>query len=129
MKLLPVAILSLLMVGCSQTVSNLRETKNDHPISSLELEVGYNEYVHRAFLKEEKIECGRIGFADGDYADYWFQSHHMTDDAGYTLFAFSDGKEKVMEGWFCCEVQLPEEQLKNKNELMLFIAKHHGVWP
>ena len=129
MKLLSIATLSLLMVGCSQTVWNLREAKNEHPISGLELEVGYNEYVRRAFLQEEKIECGRIRFADGDYADYWFQSHHMTDDAGYTLFAYSEGKEKVMEGLFCCEMQLPEEQLKNKNELKAFIAEHDGFQP
>ena len=117
------------MVGCSQTISTLREAKNEHPISGLELEDGYNEYVRRAFLMEEKIECGRIRFADSDYADYWFQSHHMTDDAGYTLFTFSDGKDKTMEGWFCCEVQLPEEQLKDKNELMAFIAEHDGFQP
>ena len=129
-KNLPIlALLCLLASGCNQTVSSLRKAMKAHPIPTLELEQGFNTYVSRSFLKEEKIECGRIIFQDDDYADYWFKSHHISDDSGYTLFVFTDGKETVMEGWFCCEVQLPRKQLMNKHELIAFVKEHDGNRP
>lgn len=117
------------MMGCSRTPLELQSVKNSYTLDSLSLEQGFNSYVKSVFLDEESIEAGRISFADGDSADYWFKTHHATNDAGYTLFVFSDEKELLMEGWFCCEVHLPKNQLNDKNELIRFIEEHSGIRP
>ncbi|PXA03330.1 hypothetical protein DDZ13_12980 [Coraliomargarita sinensis] len=129
MKRILTALVCLAFVGCSATVQELKQTRERHPPEKLSLKPGYNDYVKRHFLEEEKVECGRIFFANGDYADYWFKSHHLTKDAGFTYFVFSDDKAKIMEGWFCCEVQLPHDQLSNKHALIAFIEKHDGMVP
>jgi hypothetical protein len=92
------------------------------------LQRGYNDYVRRAILTDG-TEVGIITCRDGSSSRYWFRSHHLTHDDGGTLFRLSDGSEVFMSGWFCCEVQLPEQQLASLVELRAFIREHHGVSP
>jgi hypothetical protein len=94
----------------------------------LKLERAFNEYVRRAIL-DDGTEVGVITFRDGSSARYWFRSHHLTGDEGFTLFRLSDGTEISLRGYFCCEVQLPEEQLGSLDDLRAFIREHNGVSP
>ena len=97
--------------------------------ATLALESGYNTYIRRASLADG-TEIGVITCRDGSSSRYWFRSHHLSDDdRGGTLFRFSDGTEHFMSGWFCCEVQLPDQQLASLTELRDFIRKHRGVEP
>ena len=74
-------------------------------------------------------EAGIISCRDGSSSRFWFRSHHLTHDDGGTLFRFSDGIDLFMSGWFCCEVQLPEQQLASLVELRAFIREHDGISP
>lgn len=129
MKKIVVALSLLIFAGCSETKSDLKKASEKYNLDKIAVEDGFNSYVKRGFLKEDKIECGIIRFSDGDTAKYWFRSHHLSNDFGWTLFEFSNGKKKFMHGWFCCEVQLPENPLKNKKELLALIAQKDGICP
>jgi hypothetical protein len=41
----------------------------------------------------------------------------------------SDGTRSYMAGWFCCEVQLPDDQLAPLDALKKFVREHHGIAP
>lgn len=96
--------------------------------ATLALHPGYNDYVRRAILTNG-TEAGIISCRDGSSARFWFRSHHLTHDKGGTLFRFNDGSEVFMSGYFCCEVQFPEQQFASLTELRAFIRKHGGVRP
>jgi hypothetical protein len=120
---------ALVLTGCaSHTRSDLVRISTASDPSSLTLERGYNDYVRCAILPDG-TETGIISCRDGSSSRYWFRSHHLTHDDGGTLFRFSDGSEVFMSGWFCCEVQLPEQQLASLVELRAFIRQHDGVRP
>ncbi len=120
----------VLLAGCASYPSKapLRSIMQQHDPESLALVPGYNDYVRRAFLKD-RTETGIIQLQDGTTSQYWFRSHHLVDDIGGTWFRMSDGTTTYMAGYFCCEVQLPEEQLKSLDDLKTFIRKHHGTSP
>jgi hypothetical protein len=92
------------------------------------LHKGYNDYVRCVHL-ENGIETGIITCQDGSTSDYWFLTHHISKDKGGTLFRFSDGSEVYMTGYFCCEVQLPEQPFASLSELRDFIQKRDGTGP
>jgi hypothetical protein len=94
----------------------------------MKLEPAYNDYARRTILPDG-TETGVIQLKDGSTAKYWFRSHHQSEDLGGTIFAMSDGSERFMSGYFCCEVQLPRTQLASLDELRAFIAKADGVRP
>jgi hypothetical protein len=94
----------------------------------MKLEPAYNDYVRHAFLPDG-TELGVIQLKGGDSAKYWFRSHHLSQDLGGTIFAMSDGSERFMSGYFCCEVQLPEKQLASLAELHAFIDRANGQRP
>lgn len=118
------------LAGCASYPSKapLRGIMQKHDPASLSLEPGYNDYVRRAILKDG-TEVGIIQLHDRTTSQYWFRSHHLVDDIGGTWFRMSDGTTSYMAGWFCCEVQLPEAQLKSLGDLKAFIRKHHGTSP
>lgn len=118
-----------MLLSCNESNKDFYSVAHSIDPASRTLEVGYNKYTKRAFLKDVEIETGIITLLDGDTVKYWFQSHHLRDDSGLTLFRLSDGSEKVLRGWFCCEVQLPEEGFANKEALLSFIEKKDGVGP
>jgi hypothetical protein len=129
MRTLSLIVLAAMLGGC--TSSTRRELEHISLMSdpaSLSLEQGYNDYVQRVFLTNG-TEVGIIRCRDGGSSRYWFRSHHLTDDDGGTLFRLSDGAEVFMSGWFCCEIQLPEQQLGSLADLRAFIRKHDGVSP
>jgi hypothetical protein len=94
----------------------------------MKLDVAYNDYARRTILPDG-TETGVIQFKDGSSAKFWFRSHHLSKDLGGTIFAMSDGSEKFMSGYFCCEVQLPNAQLASLDELRAFIRSADGVRP
>jgi hypothetical protein len=129
MRTLLIITFAVLLSGCaSQTRSALERISAASAPSSLTLQRGYNDYVRRAILTDG-TEAGIISCLDGTSSSYWFRSHHRTGDIGGTLFHFSDGSEVFMSGYFCCEVQLPEQQLASLVELRAFIREHDGISP
>ena len=127
-KLLLIAFAAIL-TGCGSHSQReaARASATSDP-ASLSLGRGYNDYVRRSILADG-TEAGIISCRDGSSSRYWFRSHHLTHDDGGTLFRLSDGTEVFMSGYFCCEVQLPEQQLASLVELRAFIREHHGVSP
>jgi hypothetical protein len=118
-----------IVTGCaSRSQRELERVSTTSDPASLSLGRGYDDYVRRAVLTD-RTEVGIISCRDGSSSRYWFRSHHLTHDNGGTLFRFSDGTEVFMSGYFCCEVQLPEQQLASLAELRAFIREHHGIAP
>lgn len=72
---------------------------------------------------------GIIKCKDGSSSKYWFRSAHLTGDLGATLFHLSDGTQLLMSGGFCCEVQLPKDQLASLDDLRAFVKKNDRVKP
>ena len=123
----------LLLIIFTQSCGNtskayLDEISKKYDPANLELNQGFNNYISRTHTPEG-IEVGYILFSDGDKAKFWFRSHHHSNDKGCTLFELSNGERLYMDGLFCCEVQLPENQLKNNFELKGFIKKYNGISP
>lgn len=118
------------MAGCSRypTKEPLRQTMMKNDPSTMDLEPGFNKYVDRAILADG-TETGIIHCKDGSLSKFWFRSHHLCKDIGGTWFSMSDGKEVYMGGRFCCEVQLPDEQMKSLAELRKFIQEGDGLAP
>jgi hypothetical protein len=94
----------------------------------LKLENGFNSYVKRAFINDG-TEVGVISLSNGSKVKYWFKSHHLTGDIGGTMFEFNNSRRIFMAGYFCCELQLPDNQIKNESELKSFINKYDGESP
>ena len=130
MKTRWIIALVMLLSGCFSYPSKapLKSMMQQHDPARVTLEQGYNDYVHRAIL-EDGTEIGIIQIKDNSSSKFWFRSHHLVDDIGGTWFQMSDGTTSYMAGWFCCEVQLPEKQLKSLDELKEFICQHHGDNP
>ena len=129
MRTLLIIASAVLLTSCaSSTRTELARISVASDPASLTLVQGYNDYVRRAILTCG-TEAGIIRCRDGSSSRFWFRSHHLTGDIGGTLFRLSDGTELFMSGWFCCEVQLPEQQLTSLDDLRAFVGKHHGVSP
>src|SRR5690606_8176811 len=96
--------------------------------TTLSLEVGGVPYGERIILPSG-IEAGILTLGDGEKVKYWFKSHHLGDDLGCTRFEYSDGSVDYLEGWFCCEVLLPDSKIADRNVLRKFIAKNDGISP
>ena len=130
MKKLLIPIFTLFLMSCSYytTKAPLKTLSEKYDPSKLNLNQGYNSYVKNMHL-EDGTEIGIIYLKDGTQSKYWFRSHHLVDDIGGTWFAMGNGQKKYMAGWFCCEVQLPKEQLASLKDLESFINEHHGISP
>lgn len=128
MRALLIIALAAVLTGCGSRAQREVERASAADPASLALGPGYNDYVRRAFLPD-LTEAGIITCRDGSSSRYWFRSHHLTHDDGGTLFRFSDGRRIFMSGWFCCEVQLPEQQLASLAELEAFIRRYDGISP
>jgi hypothetical protein len=106
----------------------LKQVHRSTDPATLSLEPAYNHYAHRTFLPDG-TEVGVVQLKDGSIAKYWFRSHHLSQDKGGTIFALSDDSRRFMSGYFCCEVQLPEEQLASLADLRAFISAADGQRP
>jgi hypothetical protein len=129
MRALLLMMFTVLVSGCgSHTRSDLERISAASDPASLTLAPAFNDYVRRVILADG-TETGIISCRDASSSRYWFRSHHLTHDDGGTLFRFSDGTAIFMSGYFCCEVQLPEEQLASLAQLQAFIREHDGINP
>lgn len=92
--------------------------------SALKLRLTYPNLI-RSTLIPDHIQTGLVMLPDGENVKFWFISHHITGP-GCVRFDFSDGTRKYIYGsYFCCEVQIPEGQVKNKRDLVDFIERHN----
>ena len=123
-----ISLIADAILAYSTKPSLFRISRNHDPFS-MNLEQGYNSYVERTFLIEDKVELGIIHMKDGSYSKYWFKSHHVTDDTGGTWFEMSNGKKMYMAGYFCCEATFPEKQFEDLVELQSFVKEHHKTRP
>jgi hypothetical protein len=130
MKLLFILVPMVFLGSCARfpAKESLRRISEIAAPEKLRLEAGFNLYVQRAEL-EDGTEVGVIRMKDGTSSRYWFRSHHLTGDMGGTWIEMSDGTKSYLAGWFCCEVQLPNEQLASLDSLKNFIRNHHGIAP
>ncbi len=110
-----------------KTIEELRQAKIKYPIDTLKLDNEYKNY-RTTLLREECLQCGKILFANGRHAEFWFKTHHCTNDYGYTLFSFPDGQETIMEGYFCCDVYFHSD-IKTQKDLRALIKKYGGRRP
>ncbi len=102
-----------------------------HDPSAMSLELpGAHPSIRRTFLKEH-IEAGLVSLGDGSLVRYWFCSHHLVDDGdlGATLFRLPDGTDLWMDGYFCCEMDPPEESLVSVATFRSFAAAMDGKSP
>ena len=123
-------LLCLTLPSCKKSASQsyLEGSRKQNDPATLKLVEAYNDYV-RCVRMPDGTETGIVQLKDGSSAKYWFRSHHQSKDLGGTIFAMSDGSERFMSGYFCCEVQLPEMQLASLDELRAFIDKADGQRP
>jgi len=102
-----------------------------HDPSAMVLELpGAHASIRRTQLKDH-IEAGLITLGDGARVRYWFCSHHLVEggDLGATLFRLPDGTDLWMDGYFCCEMDPPEESLVSVTALRSFAAAMDGLNP
>ena len=117
------------LAGCvSRSQREVEQVSATCDPTSISLASAFNDYVRRAVLPDG-TEVGVISCRDGSSSRFWFRSHHLTRDDGCTLFRFSDGTHVFMTGFFCCEVQLPEQRPASVAELRGFIREHDGISP
>lgn len=102
---------------------------HDPSVMVLELP-GANASIRRIRLKDN-IEAGLITLGDGARVRYWFCSHHLVEggDLGATLFRLPDGSNLWMDGYFCCEMDPPEESLVSVAALRSFAMAMDGQSP
>lgn len=70
------------------------------------------------------LQTGLVALPDGEKVKFWFVSHHVAGP-GCTRFDFGDGTRRYMTGsYFCCEVQIPVQAVRNRSDLIAFIEAH-----
>lgn len=118
------------LASCEKSASRsyLEGVRKQNDPATMKLEPAYNDYARCAILPDG-TETGVVQLKDGSSAKYWFRSHHHSNDLGGTIFAMSDGSERFMSGYFCCEVQLPDKQFASLDELRPFIGQADGQRP
>jgi hypothetical protein len=131
MKILLILAALLTLAGCrprgtSKADVDAAAARQDP--ATLTLDTGATGYVKRTILPS-RVETGIITLGDGERVKYWFQSHHLGHDLGHTRFQYHDGTVDYLEGYFCCEVILPDEPPADRKELKQFIAANDGKSP
>ncbi|MFN9408665.1 MAG: hypothetical protein ACK6AY_05035 [Akkermansiaceae bacterium] len=86
---------------------------------------GSNDYIRRMSLSGG-IDCGIVTMKDGEEVKYWFLSHHGSGDQGHARFEFPGGRVRMMTGYFCCEVMLPQDEFLSVDEFDAFLVKVDG---
>ncbi len=94
-----------------------------HDPSTLKLSSSYPPLIRSESISSG-LQTGLVALPDGEKVKFWFVSHHVASP-GCTRFDFSDGTRRYMMGsYFCCEVQIPVKDVKNRSELIAFIEAH-----
>jgi len=126
---LSVALLAL--AGCgprgTSKVGVDAAAAKDDP-AKLALEAKVTGYIESTRLPSN-IETGIVTLGDGERVKFWFKSRHFDTDFGCTRFQYSDGSVDYLEGFFCCEVDLPGVRLADRKALREFIAANDGKEP
>ena len=65
----------------------------------------------------------------GEKLKFWFRSQHLPPGISYARFDFYDGSRRYFEGYFCCEVILPEDQIRTKADLLSLLERNQGKAP
>ena len=96
-----------------------------------------DEWITKSLLSE-LLKCsymaappmtGIIQISDGNEVKYWFRSHHLSNDLGSSKFVFSDGREKIVSGYFCCEVMFSQKEFRSVADFESFLTKIDGISP
>ena len=106
----------------------VEQASRENDPSQMELSTGGNDYIRRAILADN-TETGILTMSDGDLVKYWFRSHHLSDDLGAARFVFPGGRERMISGYFCCEVMFPQDQFGSTSALDSFLADVDGRSP
>jgi hypothetical protein len=111
------------------TERKLLEVRKSTKIDETKLRKGFDSNV-KSELKDG-IEYGVIILENSEKVKFWFQTHHVSEDGiGGTLFELPNGKLEFIEGYFCCEVQLPKNgKFKNSEEFIAEMEKIDGIHP
>ena len=111
------------------TERKLLEVRKSTKIDETKLRKGFDSNV-KSELKDG-IEYGVITLENSEKVKFWFQTHHVSEDGiGGTLFELPNGKLEFIEGYFCCEVQLPKNgKFKNSEEFIAEMEKIDGIHP
>ena len=111
------------------TEGKLLEVRKSTKFDETKQKKGFDSNIKREH--KEGIEYGVITLENSEKVKYWFQSHHISEDGiGGTLFELPNGKLKFIEGYFCCEVQLPKKgKFKNSEEFIAEMEKIDGIHP
>ncbi|MFC5270699.1 hypothetical protein [Adhaeribacter terreus] len=121
LKPLIILITISLLISCqNKTEKELLGFIENNKFNYTNLERGYNENVERKFKRS--VEYGIIKFPNHDTVKYWFLSHHIANDGyGGTVFELPNKEKKFIKGYFCCEVQLPNNG--NYNDAVSFLKQ------
>ena len=111
------------------TERKLLEVRKSTKIDETKQRKGFDNNIKRE--RKDGIEYGVITLENSEKVKYWFQSHHISEDGiGGTLFELPNGKLEFIEGYFCCEVQLPKNgKFKNSEEFIAEMEKIDGIHP
>ena len=60
------------------------------------------------------IQYGIIETGNEEQVKFWFLTHHATPgEIGDTIYEFPTGEQSFCAGYHCCEVQFPDDELKD----------------
>jgi hypothetical protein len=129
---LPLILITVpvMLISCvNRTEKRLMKFIDEDSSNYANLERGYNENVIRSF--KNSVEYGKIFLPNHDTINYWFLSHHIADDGyGGTIFEMPDGSREFIKGYFCCEVQLPNDgRFEDSKAFIKEMKKHNNVHP
>ena len=126
-----VLLVILTLTSCeNSTEKKLLQVRNNTHLVEGNLIKGYDENTMRNFTPDG-IEYGIIKLENAEKIKYWFESHHISNDqVGGTLVEMPNGELEFIEGYFCCEVQLPNEgKFKNSKIFLAEMKKLDGITP
>lgn len=95
--------------------------------AALDLDGG-SSFVSYKVLPDQ-TQAGFVNLPDGEKVKFWFRSHHLPPGKSYTRLDFKDGTRSYFEGYFCCEVMLPEAEVRSREDLLAFLQKNEGKDP
>jgi hypothetical protein len=118
------------LTSCSnKTEQYLRAVHQADTLNFAILKDGYDKNTQNA-ITQDGLEYGKIAFPNKDTVKYLFMSHHGAEDIGGTLFVLPNGESKFIKGYFCCEVQLPNDgNFSSAEALMNEMEKLDGTEP
>ena len=125
-----IVILALFGSSCKNEAEQaLLEARRSIRIEEKELEASYDRNVKRDM--RNGLEYGVIVLENNEIIRFCFLSHQQAEShTSMALFELPNGNLKFVEGYFCCEVQLPNKgQFANTNEFVTELDKINSSEP